>query len=163
MPRAIPLGASSRRTFVTVLSVLAVAGLAFATPALAACAKPKVSLAKLEGEVMCPTCHTTIDQSNSAAAHQIRSFILARIARCESEGQIKRDLVANYGTVILAAPPQRGFDLLAWWLPLGGIMLGAVLIAVGAWRWRKAREPDEPGELDAETERRLDELLADFD
>jgi cytochrome c-type biogenesis protein CcmH len=145
-------------------ALVVVAALAFAAPALGACAKPKVSLAKLEGEVMCPICHTTLDQSNSAAAQQIEQFIAVRIARCESESQIKHDLIENYGTVILAAPPRRGFDLLAWWLPLGGIIAAAVLVGFGAWRWRNAREPEpEGGELDPETERRLDDLLAHFD
>ena len=145
------------------LLIAVVGALAFAAPALGACAKPKVSLTKLEGEVMCPICHTTLDQSNSLAAQQIEAFIAARIARCETEAQIKRELVENYGTVILAAPPRRGFDLLAWWLPLGGIILAAVLVGFGAWRWRNAREPDDAPPIDEETERRIDDLLAHFD
>ncbi len=147
---------------------LAVAGvvgaaLVLSASALGACAKPKTSLAKLEGEVMCPTCHTTLDQSNSDAAHQIEAFIAVRIARCESEQQIKDELIRNWGTVILAAPPRKGFDLLVWWLPLGGIIVGAVLIGFGAWRWRRARAPDDEPEPDAETEQRIDELLARFE
>jgi cytochrome c-type biogenesis protein CcmH len=140
------------------------AALVLAASALGACAKPKTSLAKLEGEVMCPLCHTTLDQSNSIEAHKIEAFIAARIARCESEQQIKDELIVNWGTAILAAPPRRGFDLLAWWLPLGGIIVGAVLIAFGAWRWRRQRTPDddEP-EPDAETDQRIDELLARFE
>jgi cytochrome c-type biogenesis protein CcmH/NrfF len=144
-------------------AVVVVAALAASATALGACANPKVSLAKMEGEVMCPICHTTLDQSNSLAAQQIEQFIAARIARCESESQIKSELIVNYGTVILAAPPQRGFDLLAWWLPLGGIVLAAGLVGFGAWRWRRARVPDDGPELDPETERRLDELLARFE
>ena len=144
-------------------AAVVVVALAASASALGACAKPKVSLAKMEGEVMCPICHTTLDQSNSLAAQQIEQFIAARIARCESESQIKSELIVNYGTVILAAPPQRGFDLLAWWLPLGGIVLAAGLVGFGAWRWRRARVPDEGPELDAETERRLDDLLARFE
>ncbi len=139
------------------------AALVLAAPAFGGCAKPKTSLAKLEGEVMCPTCHTTLDQSNSDAAHQIEAFISVRIARCESEQQIKSELIRNWGTVILAAPPRRGFDLLVWWLPLGGIIVGAVLIGFGAWRWRRARAPDDEPEPDAETEQRIDELLARFE
>jgi len=39
-----------------------------------------------------------------------------------------------------------------------------VIVGFGAWRWRNAREPEpEDGELDPETERRLDDLLAHFD
>lgn len=139
------------------------AALVLSASALGACAKPKVSLAKMEGEVMCPICHTTLDQSDSAAAQQIEQFVVARIARCQSESQIKAALVANYGTVILAAPPRRGFDLLVWWLPLGGIILAAMLVAFGAWRWRRARVPEPETELDPDTERQLDELLARFD
>jgi cytochrome c-type biogenesis protein CcmH len=145
------------------LAAVVAAALALSASALGACANPKVSLAKMEGEVMCPICHTTLDQSDSLAAQQIEQFISARIARCESESQIKSELVANYGTVILAAPPRRGFDLLVWWLPLGGIILAALLVAFGAWRWRRARVPEPEAELDPETERQLDDLLARFD
>jgi cytochrome c-type biogenesis protein CcmH len=151
---------------VKALAVVGVIGaaLVLSASALGACAKPKTSLATLEGEVMCPTCHTTLDQSNSDAALQIEAFIAVRIARCESEQQIKSELIRNWGTVILAAPPRRGFDLLVWWLPVGGIIVGAVLIAFGAWRWRRVRvAPDDEPEPDAETEQRIDELLARFE
>jgi cytochrome c-type biogenesis protein CcmH len=127
-----------------------------------------VSLAKLEGEVMCPICHTTLDQSNSAAAQQIEGFISQKIAACWTAQRIESALVANYGPQILAAPPHKGFDLLAWWLPIAGVLGGALVLAVGVWRWSRRREPEEPGssepsELDEETERRLDDLLARFD
>ena len=53
--------------------------LALAGPA-AACTHPRTSLTYLEGQVMCPTCHTTLDQSDSAAARQIEGFIRQKIA-----------------------------------------------------------------------------------
>jgi len=143
-----------------------VAALALAGPA-AACAHPRTSLTYLEGQVMCPTCHTTLDQSNSAAAQQIERFISQRIAQCATTQQIESELVANYGPAILAAPPRKGFDLLAWWLPIAGVLAGAVVLAFGVWRWSRRREPEqeEPADsgLDEETERRLDDLLARFD
>jgi cytochrome c-type biogenesis protein CcmH len=147
------------------LVVVAVA-LALAGPA-AACAHPRTSLTYLEGQVMCPTCHTTLDQSNSAAAQQIERFISQRIAQCATKQQIESELVANYGPAILAAPPHKGFDLIAWWLPIAGVLAGALVLALGVWRWsrRGEPEPEEPGDsgLDEETERRLDDLLARFD
>jgi cytochrome c-type biogenesis protein CcmH/NrfF len=88
------------------------------------------------------------------------------IDQCKTESEIKADLVGNFGAGILAAPPRKGFDLLAWWLPLGGIFLGALLLALGVWRWSRARGPDgepEPSGLDDETEQRIDELLARLD
>ena len=142
-----------------------VAALVLAGPA-AACVSPRTSLNALEGEIMCPTCHTTLDQSDSAAARRIEIFIQHRIDACATESQIKADLVANFGAGILAAPPRKGFDLLAWWLPLGGVIVGALAVAFGVWRWSRARGPDEPppsSGLDDETERRLDELLARLD
>jgi cytochrome c-type biogenesis protein CcmH/NrfF len=138
--------------------------LAFAGPAAAACAHPRTSLSYLEGQVMCPTCHTTLDQSDSSAARRIEAFIQTRIDQCATANQIKSELVANFGAGILAAPPHKGFDLLAWWVPLGGLAAGALLLGFGVWRWSRARTPeDRPPPVDDETERRLDELLARSD
>ena len=112
---------------------------------------------------MCPTCHTTLDQSDSDAARQIEAYIQKRIGECATAGQIESELVKNFGAGILAAPPHKGFDLLAWWLPLGGVIAGAGLLALGVWRWSRRREPEAVVALDAETEKRIDELLADLD
>jgi cytochrome c-type biogenesis protein CcmH len=148
---------------VRLLAVL-VAALALAGPAAAACAHPKTSLTYLEGQVMCPTCHTTLDQSDAPAAQRIKQRIQVLIAQCKTERQIKDELVANFGAGILAAPPKKGFDLLAWWLPIGGLIAGALLLALGVWRWSRARAPDddEPP-LDPDLDARVDELLAKYD
>jgi len=149
------------------LAVVA-AALVLAGPA-AACAHPRTSLGYLQGQVMCPTCHTTLDMSDSQAAQQIKAFIAKKVAACWTAKQIETALVANYGQEILAAPSHQGFDLLAWWLPIVGVLAGGVVLALGVWRWSRRREPEEPdgrpagSGLDEETERRLDDLLARFD
>ena len=145
-------------------ALLAVLALAVAAPAAASERHP--SLAELEGEVMCPTCDTTLDESNSAIAQQIKSFIRVRIAEGKTKSQIEAELVDNFGPSILAAPPKRGWDLLAWALPLGGLGLGAIVLGILAWRWTRDRDrPASGGEakLDPELERRLDAELARFD
>jgi cytochrome c-type biogenesis protein CcmH/NrfF len=106
--------------------------------------------------------------SDSAAAQRIEAFISRRIAQCATAQQIKSELVANFGQGILAAPSHKGFDLLAWWVPIAGVLGGALVLAVGVWQWSRRREPNEPDAteasgLDEETERRLDDLLARFD
>ncbi len=115
---------------------------------------------------MCPTCHTTLDESNSAIAQEIKGFIRVRIAQGKTKSQIESELVDNFGPSILAAPPKRGWDLLAWALPLGGLGLGAVVLGILAWRWTRDRDRPAPGggaKLDPDVERRLDAELARFD
>jgi cytochrome c-type biogenesis protein CcmH len=148
-------------------AAVAAVALVFAAPA-AACAHPQTTLTYLEGQVMCPTCHTTLDQSDSQAAHSIEVFISQRIAACWTAQRIESALVANYGQGILAAPSHKGFDLLAWWLPIAGVLAGAIVLAFGVWRWSRRGEAEEREEpegsgLDEEDERRLDDVLARFE
>jgi cytochrome c-type biogenesis protein CcmH len=145
------------------LAVVAVA-LALASPAAASERHP--TLSELEGQVMCPTCHTTIDQSNSAIANRIRRYIVARINAGDTRSEIKAKLVGQFGPAVLAAPPRKGFDLLAWWLPFAGLALAVAVVSAAAWRWSRAREPGLAGparELEPELERQLDEELARFE
>ena len=135
--------------------------LAAATPALGSEKHP--TLLELEGEIMCPTCHTTLDQSNSLEAKRIEAFISARIRTGDTKSEIKAKLVAQFGTAILAAPPRKGFDLLIWWLPIAGIVAGGLLLGVSVWRWSRGHAgPTDvaAAPLDPELERRLDEELA---
>jgi len=122
------------------------------------------TLNELEGEVMCPVCGTTLDQSSSPAAQQIKRVIASRIAAGDTKSQIKNQLVAEYGDAILAAPEHKGLGLLAWWLPIAGIIAAAVIVGAGAWRWSRRREPLLPGPpLDPALEARLNDELRRFD
>jgi cytochrome c-type biogenesis protein CcmH len=144
--------------------VLAVAALALALAGPAsACAHPKTSLSFLEGQIMCPTCHTTLDMSEAPAAQEIKAQISRRISECWDAKRIETELVATFGQGILAAPPHKGFDLLAWWLPLGGILAGGALLALGVWRWSRTRQPEGEEVVDPEMNRRIDDLLARMD
>ncbi len=146
-----------RRLFLLVLTALILVPVARAS-------EQHPTLAELEGEVMCPVCETTLDQSSSPAAQQIKRVIASRIAAGDTKTQIKDRLVAEYGDAILAAPPRKGFGLVAWWLPVIGILAAAVVVGVGAWRWARAREPAPVGPpLDPALERRLDDELRRFE
>ena len=146
------------------LALLVPLALAAAPSALASERHP--TLGELEGQVMCPTCHTTLDQSSSPVAERIRVFIRARIAAGDTRSAIKRELVAQFGPAILAAPPRRGFGLLAWWLPIAGLLLGLAAVSAAVWRWSRSREPSPaPASAppDPALERRVDEELARLD
>ncbi len=75
--------------------------------------------------------------------------------------------MAQFGKSILAAPPKHGFDLIAWWLPIAGVLLGAAVLGVAAYRWSRTRAPapavPASDRLDPELERRLDEGEEDLD
>jgi cytochrome c-type biogenesis protein CcmH len=149
------------------LVAVGLAALVLAAPAVASEQHP--TLAELEGQLMCPICEgETLAQSDSPAAQQIKGEIRARIAAGDTRSEIKQRLVVEWGKRILAAPPRKGFDLLAWVLPIVGVLGGALVIGVLAWRWSRTREPAAQWTLTArplgpEEERRLDEELRRFD
>ena len=148
----------SLRAAIAVASVFLVA----ASP-LAAAPKP----ADLEAELVCPTCDTTLDQSNAPVAQRMKQLIRQHIAAGWTEEQIKNDLVDQFGPGVLAEPPKSGFDLLAWLLPLGLLVAGGLGVGIVAWGWSRMRdspenaEPAEP--LDPDLEHRLDAELERFD
>jgi cytochrome c-type biogenesis protein CcmH len=152
------------------LLALALAALLLAAPAAASESHP--TQGELESELMCPICAgETLAQSDTAPAQRIKAYIASRIADGATKSQIKDELVTQWGQRILAAPPRHGFNLLAWVLPLVGIVGGAGIMGLLAWRWTRVREPEPAPQqfalnghpLGPEEERRLDEELARFD
>jgi len=120
---------------------------------------------ELEGEIICPTCRTTLDQSDAPIAQRMKSFIARRIAAGDTRTQIEDKLIATFGPSVVARPATHGFDLLAWLLPIAGILGGAAVIGMAAWRWSRVRAPARVSvpPLDPEVERRVDEELARFE
>jgi cytochrome c-type biogenesis protein CcmH len=147
------------------MKALLVAALALALAAPAVASEHHPTLGELEGEVMCPTCKTTLDQSSAPIANRIRAFISARIVAGDTKSEIKRKLVAQFGPAILAEPSKKGFNLLAWVLPFLGLGLGAVALGWLAWRWSRRSAPlaAAGAPLDPELDRRVDDELARFD
>jgi cytochrome c-type biogenesis protein CcmH len=125
------------------------------------------SEAGIETKLVCPVCHETLDLSNAPVAQQMKQEIRRRIAQGWTEKQILDEMVANYGPGVLSTPATHGFDLLAWVLPIGGILLGAVGLAAGAWYWSRRppadRSPPQSRPLAPDDEARVDAELARFD
>jgi cytochrome c-type biogenesis protein CcmH len=141
------------------LALVLVVALAGAGGALAA-DPPRA--ADLEAELVCPVCDTTLDQSTAPAAERMKLFVRQRIAAGDSEQEIKDALVADFGPGVLARPRDDGFGLLAWALPLAGVLAAAVGVALLVRGWSRRRPADEPP-LDPELERRVDDELARFE
>jgi cytochrome c-type biogenesis protein CcmH len=149
------------------LLALALTALVLVSPAAASEQKP--TAAELESELVCPVCDTTLDTSNAPVALRMKAFIRERIAAGDTKSEIKAALVDQFGPAVLAVPPKKGFELIAWVLPLAGLGLGVIVVGLLAWRWSHARgsedetssDPAEP--LDQALERRLDDELARFE
>lgn len=147
--------------------LLAAAAAALALAAPAAACTPRASQSDLETKLVCIQCHTTLDESDSPFATEMKASIAQQIRACRTEKQILDSMVAQFGPSVLSTPQTHGFDLLAWVLPLGGISLGAAALGFGAKRWARARTDasvdSTQTRLDAADERLVDEELARFD
>ncbi len=60
-----------------------------------------------------------------------------KVANGESDSDILKDFVAQYGPTVLVDPPKSGFDLTAWVIPV----LVPLIALIGVWeiarRWRR--------------------------
>jgi cytochrome c-type biogenesis protein CcmH len=142
------------------------AALALVAVATASASEQKPTAAELESELVCPVCDSTLDTSNAEIARRMKTFIRVRIAAGDTKSEIKAKLVDQFGPRVLAVPPRKGFDWLAWLLPLAGIGVAGAIVGAIAWSWSRASTdtspPHEPA-LDPEQERRLDDELDRFE
>ena len=148
------------------LLLVAILGLAALAPA--AVAEQRASLTEIEKQVMCPVCGTLLQLAESPQAQRERAFIERQIDEGKSEEQIKDALVTEYGEEVLALPPDSGFSLSAYIVPIVAFLIAAVALALGVWRWRRAGREKSGGTPKAagpsgEDADRLDADLARYD
>jgi len=115
-----------------------VAVLAFAALAPVAAAEQRASLVEIEKQVMCPVCGTLLQLAESPQALREKAFVKRLVEEGRTEAQIKDALVAEYGEEVLALPPDSGFSLSAYVVPIVAFLIAAAALAAGVWRWRKA-------------------------
>jgi cytochrome c-type biogenesis protein CcmH len=123
------------------MAALAVVALLAATTgaALAVAATcPKTSLADVEDEVMCPVCGVPLGLATEAPqANRERAFIQREVESCKSKQEIKDALVAQFGERVLALPPDKGFNLVAYLVPAAVVLGGIAAITTIALHRRR--------------------------
>jgi cytochrome c-type biogenesis protein CcmH len=161
------VSSSTRTRLAATLALFATLAL---SPALgnssAAAATPRTTMPTIERQVMCVTCKIPLNVAESPQSQRERAYIRGLIAEGQTESQIKRSLVAQYGPSVLALPSAKGFDLAAYLVPVAVVLalLGLLALLLPSWR-RHARaqtaraaeapplSPGDAARLDADLER----------
>jgi cytochrome c-type biogenesis protein CcmH len=135
----------------------------------AAAPAPKVTIADIEDEVMCPICGELLELAESPQALREKVFVAHLIAAGKSKDEIKDALVAEYGPAVLALPESSGFNISAYLVPVIAFILAIVALAAGVWRWRRrgggsgGSQPSSPSPQSAADTERLDADIARYD
>lgn len=119
-------------------------------------------------QMYCPVCENTpLDVCPTQACAEWRELIREMLAQGKNEAEIKQYFVDRFGDRVLAAPPPRGLNWLAYVVPPAIILLGVFLLYSAFRTWRRAAPaaPAPPGPTPAaappadEYVRRLEEEL----
>jgi cytochrome c-type biogenesis protein CcmH len=91
----------------------------------------------LETELKCPECQgLSVAESQAPTSRAIRADVKRRIARGQSDAEIRQAYVDDYGESILLSPRDSGISLIVWVLPVVVLVLGATGIVFALRRNR---------------------------
>jgi cytochrome c-type biogenesis protein CcmH len=97
-------------------------------------------------QLYCPVCENTpLDVCPTQACAEWRDLIRDKLAEGWSESQIKQYFVDRFGDRVLAAPPARGLNWLAYVVPPLAILLGVFLLYNAFKAWRKPLQEEAGG------------------
>jgi cytochrome c-type biogenesis protein CcmH len=161
----------TRRTPQTRRARLAATALLVLTAALAAApaaaVTPRTSLVAIEQQVMCVTCGIPLQEADSPAAQQEKAYIQGLVGAGDTASEIKDQLVKQYGVAVLALPPDRGFNVAFYVVPIAAVLLALAVVALLLPRWRRNRRAiaaaGAASALSPAESARLDADLARFD
>ena len=90
---------------------------------------------RLTEQLLCPVCDgLAVADSPSSTARAIAADVRSRVAAGETDDDIRRAYVAQYGEWILLTPAARGVGAVVWMLPVG-----VLLVATGGAAWTLRR------------------------
>ncbi len=150
------------------LGVIFLIALLSASPARA----NSITVSDISDQLICQCgCTLTLNSCNHAECmvrDTMTTLIEQKLAQGQSEEQIIKFFVAQYGEQVLASPPKRGFNLVAWVLPFVAILGGGGVIYIALKKWvrqgkidqTKAMAEDEEG--DEEYRHQLEKELEEF-
>ena len=110
-------------------------------------------------EFRCPKClNTNLSGSDAPIAQDLRHSVYRLVRDGQSDQQIRDFLQQRYGDFVLYKPPFSGRTAFIWLIPVGLLLIGAVVLFALQSRGRRR-----PIRLSAQEAKRVDQLLADDD
>jgi cytochrome c-type biogenesis protein CcmH len=90
-------------------------------------------------QMYCPVCENTpLDVCPTQACTEWRELIREMLAQGKNEAEIKQYFVDRFGDRVLAAPPARGLNWLAYIIPPAIILAGVFLLFSAFRAWKQA-------------------------
>lgn len=125
-----------KRNAFAIVAMLMVAVFVAAAAAQAA-ARPRTTLPAVESQVMCVTCKISLTVAESPQANRERVYIQRLINEGRTLPEIKQALVYQYGQSVLALPPDHGFDVGVYVVPIAVALALLLTVALLLPRWRR--------------------------
>ena len=119
-------------------------------------------------ELWCPLCggRLRLDSCELKACAQMREVIAIKLEEGEDAAAIRDYFLEQYGPQVLGEPPRRGFNWLAWILPVVAFAGGGVFLWLRLQQMSRPLRPSAARVAEPEhdeRERRLDEELSRYD
>jgi cytochrome c-type biogenesis protein CcmH len=93
----------------------------------------------IAAKLRCPVCQgQALADSQSELSQQMRGVITEQLREGKTDAQVIDYFVAKYGEWILLEPKARGFNLIAYFLPLIMLAAGIGVIYMSVRKWTRA-------------------------
>ena len=116
----------------------------------------------LSQQLRCMVCQNeSIDESDAPLARDLRVLVRERLQAGDSDAQVLDFLVARYGEFVLLKPRLSWGTAALWGLPPGLLLIGVVLLVIGARRRRGRAQELDVAKLTAAEETQLRRILAE--
>lgn len=105
----------------------------------------------IAGQYRCPSCNgESAADSNTPTSIEIRNLIKTDLQQGKTTGQIRAEMVSDYGPTILESPQKRGLTLLVWVVPVVAVVVavGGLALAFRRWGRRLRSGGGEPTDAD---------------
>jgi cytochrome c-type biogenesis protein CcmH len=150
------------------LGIIFILFLLFASPVRA----DSATVSDISDQLICQCgCGMVLSNCNHvecASRDAMTALIEQKLAQGQSEAEIIQSFVAQYGEQVLASPPKKGFNLVAWVLPIAAILGGGGIIYITLKVWTRRgkiyQTSTMPGaeEEDEEYQHQLEKELEEF-